>query len=152
MFTRWMMMLGASVIALFVTSFVLAEEVPMSAATVAKIMQLVNQEDYVGVRKIKLKDDHYFVEAFTEQGQHIKIYIDPQTFKILDPKPEINRLLTMNDVAKQVEAAGFPEIYIIELQEEGYNVIASNSKRSRVKLFVNASTGKVTDSIFNYLK
>jgi hypothetical protein len=139
-----------SLLLLCIASPLLASEA-MNAEVISKVVKIVEKEGYVAVRKIKLKEGIYLVEAFTTQGQRLKIKVDPKTYVILEPKT-IKPRFTISELAQKIQDFGFTEIYSFETEDDGYNVIASNKDRQKVKLFINAFTGKITDSLFNYLR
>ena len=143
-------LLSISLLAVFMTFPLFAVE-PMNAEIIGKIVNVLQKEGYTGIRKIKLKDDFYWVDAFTAQGQRVKIQLDPKIYAILEPRTG-KTSLTIPELAQKIQEAGFTEIYVFESEDDAYEVIASNKNRKKVKLFINASTGKITDSVFNYLK
>jgi hypothetical protein len=140
----------SAIILLFSTP-VFSQNMPLNAVVIEKIVDVLHKNGYLGIRKLKYQDKVYVIDAFTDQGQRVKIRIDPTSYTILNPSDK-TKILSLSEIAQKIEAFGFNEIYKIEPEDEGYLVIASNAKRKKVLLFIDASTGKITDSIFNYLK
>jgi uncharacterized membrane protein YkoI len=136
----------------FIPSVLWAKESEaMNTSIITSITHTIEKEGYVGIRKIKFKHDLYYVEVFTKQGQRAKLRLDSKTYALLDPSQ--NKMsLTLLEITQKIESAGFTKIYLIESEDEGYIVTASNKNRKKVRLFINAFTGDITDSFFNYLR
>lgn len=130
-----------------ITPLALADTaIPLNAAPLSSVLQNLSDKGFAAVRQIKYKDGIYKAEVINSQGKEIDIRINAQT-GVPSKLPAKNNL-TMLDAVKKVEAAGYSHLYKVEAENGKYEVKALDEKGNKVKLEVDAMTGKVSKDWF----
>ncbi len=110
----------------------------------------LDKAGYIAVKKVEYDDGVYKVDAVNRQRQYVKVKVSAQTGKVISIKGTSSaKSISMLEAAQHVVAAGYQHIYRMTIDDDGYKVKATNKNDKKVKLKVNATTGKVSkDSWF----
>lgn len=115
----------------------------MVAQPVSVVLQKLKAEGYIAVKKIKLVDDEYQVNAINNLGETADILINSYTGELISMK-KIEPHISMFEIVEKVEAVGYGNITAIEAKNNDYEIMAVDRVGKETQLRVDAITGKVT--------
>jgi uncharacterized membrane protein YkoI len=119
---------------------------PVSMSTV--LGQLEHQ-GYYDFDEVEYDHGSYEVKAYNAQGQRVKLHYNPTLPSTPAVKPkQDSQQLTMAQAAKKVEAAGYSNIYKIELEHGWYEVKAMGKNGKKVEWHVDPQTGKISKYVW----
>lgn len=125
------------------TQTTLADKVPANALPMSKILQDLKDKGYITINEVEFKHGTYEVKAIGSQGNKIKLRVNPKTGQINDNKNNNANLMTMLTAVQKLEAAGYNNIYKIELEGSKYEIKAMSKEGKKVKLKLNTYTGEI---------
>ena len=123
------------------TSIAIAAETPLP---VVDVLQRLDQAGYHQIRDIEYKNGAYKVEAYGTQGQKIKFNIDAKSVVIPSFENNGKPYLTMLQIARKLQGAGYPHIDQIKFNDNYYEIKTYDANGSRVNLDVNSITGEIS--------
>ncbi len=135
----------------FATQIALADDLPNATIQISAVIQNLQAKGYKNIHEVKFDDGIYKAEASNADGKEIKLHINPQTNEItkikiehkIKLKPNLGKL-SMLDIIKKVEKAGYHHVYKIEFKGKKYEIKALNKNGKKTKLRVNANTGEIS--------
>jgi hypothetical protein len=116
----------------------------MQPLPVVDVLQRLDQAGYHQIRDIEYKNGTYKVEAYGTQGQKIKFNIDARSMTIPSFENNGRPYLTMLQIARKLQGAGYSHIDQIEFDDNYYEIRTYDANGSRVKLDVNSITGEIS--------
>ncbi len=125
----------------------IADTVPASAMPLSKILENLQSKGYTIFREIEFLNGLYVTKAFNAQGQNLKIRINPQTGEIVEPKAQATTL-SLIDVTKKLENAGYHSITKISFDRGEYEAVALDKDGKQVDLDIDGKTGQVNKDWF----
>lgn len=111
---------------------------------VVDILQRLDQAGYQQIRTVEYKNGSYKVEAYGAQGQKIKFDIDAKSVAIPSFENNSKPYLTMLQIARKLQGAGYSRIDEIAFDDDYYEIITYDANGSRVKLEANSITGEIS--------
>ena len=124
---------------------ILADDMPAKSMDMVNILTNLKDQGYVAVHEIKFDDNVYKAEVINSAGNEVKVKIDAQTGKVIEPKDKENTM-SMLDSVKKAEAAGFKNIYAVESEDDGFKMKAVDKDGKKVKIHFDLS-GNVTSKM-----
>ncbi|HVV67775.1 MAG TPA: PepSY domain-containing protein [Gammaproteobacteria bacterium] len=126
---------------------VFADEMPANAMPLSKILENLQSKGYTVFREIEFQNGLYVTKAFNSQGENLKIRINPQTGEIVEPKAKATTL-SLLDIAKKLENAGYHGISKIGFDRGEYEAIALDKDGKKVDLDIDGKTGEINKDWF----
>ncbi len=122
----------------------LAKEMPADMMQMSKVLSDLKSKGYSIVKKVEFEKGMYEIQAINGEGKSEKIKMNGKTGEIVKPKDN-KEYMSALEIAKKVEEAGYHNIFKIETEWFGkkYEVKAYNKENKKVKLDVDAVSGKV---------
>lgn len=118
-----------------------ADKTPLIPAV--DVLQNLNQAGYNQIYKIEYKNDVYKVQAYGSQGQKVKFDVNAKDMVIPPIEANSKSYLTMLQVARKLQGAGYTHIDQIEFNGNYYAVKSYNANGDRIKLDVDSITGEI---------
>jgi len=144
------MALVLGIFSAFTVQITVAHEAPQNVPNIVPVIQHLQSKGYVPIHEIKFDDGMYKAEIWKGNDQEIKLEINPQTKEITQTKtkqethPALPAVkLSLLEIVKKVEAAGYHSVYKIKFKMSRYEVKALDKEGKKVELNVDANTGKV---------
>jgi hypothetical protein len=110
-------------------------------------IQKLQAKGYKNIRKIEFKDGFYEAKVMTADGYKADLRVNTKTGVIENPAKEL-KWLSILEIVKKVQAAGYHDIYKIKFDDGGYEVAAFDKDGKDVQLDVDALTGEVKNNWF----
>lgn len=126
---------------------VFADEIPANAMPLSKILENLQSKGYTVFREIEFQNGLYVTKAFNSQGENLKIRINPQTGEIVEPKAKATTL-SLLDITKKLENAGYHSIAKIGFDRGEYEAIALDKEGKKVDLDIDGKTGEINKDWF----
>jgi hypothetical protein len=117
-----------------------------SGVSMQTILQNLEKAGYHAIQEVEYDDGVFEAKAINQNGAYAKIILDPNTGAILSPTQTSSQGISMLDAVKAVETAGYTRIHDIESKTHHYEIEAFNQSGHKVKLNVDASTGKLSQA------
>ncbi|HWU76728.1 MAG TPA: PepSY domain-containing protein [Rhodanobacter sp.] len=111
------------------------------ALTEPQVQSKLTAQGYTKVHDLKFKDGMWHAEAKSANGNHVDVRIDAGTGKVY-PDDQVSRL-SRQDVKAALETQGYTDVHDVDFDDGLWKAKAENSAGNKVKLKVDASTGKV---------
>jgi len=127
---------------------VLANNLPANAVSMATVLQNLQAAGYVAIQEVKFDDGVYKAEVINPQGIEVKVSLDAQTGKVVEPA-SMPKMISISDAVKKVEAAGYTSISKVEADKGKYEVKALDKEGKKARLDVNAMNGEITKKMFD---
>lgn len=131
------------------TQTALADDIPSRTLPMSEILKIVQTRGYSAIREVEFDDGLYEVEALDEKGNQIIVRINPHTGDFINTQKPKKYPVSILEAAQKIEDAGYHHIYKIETHGSQYEVNALDKKGKKVKLRLDASTGKIFDFDLN---
>jgi uncharacterized membrane protein YkoI len=108
-----------------------SQQTQTNNASMMTVLNNLQKQGYVAVRKIKLDDNIYKAEAVDKLGRKIDVKVNAQTGSIQDPQtPPVK--ITMMDALKKAQASGLQQVTDIEATDKGFELEAINKDGKKV--------------------
>ncbi len=124
------------------TVFADDDYIPFSAVPLATVVANLQAQGYKDIRKIKFDDGVYKAEVINDQGQKVKLRINPQTGKV-NPQARMHQSISMLDAIKKVQTIGYQRIYKVEFEHGVYKIEARDKQSEKVKVTINSQSGQI---------
>ncbi|KTD75236.1 MULTISPECIES: PepSY domain-containing protein [Legionella] len=122
---------------------VLADEIPSRTLPMSEILKIIQARGYSAIREVEFDDGLYEVEALDGKGNQIIVRMNPHTGDFIKNPIPNKYPISILEAAQKIEDAGYHTIYKIEVHGSQYEVNALDKKYKKVKLRLDASTGKI---------
>lgn len=134
---------------LFVMQTAFADEfiMPKDVIKINVAIQKIQAQGYKNIREIKFKNGFYEAEVFTAEGNKLEVRVNTKTGDVEKLKKE-PKLLSMLEIIKKVQAAGYRDIHKISFDDGEYEVTAISKDGIDTKLELKAETGEISKSWF----
>jgi uncharacterized membrane protein YkoI len=111
------------------------------AMTEPQVQGQLAAQGYTRVHDLKFKDGMWYAEAKSANGDRVDLRIDAKTGQVY-PDKQVSQL-SKQDVRASLETQGYTHVHDVEFEDGMWKAKADNPAGNRVKLRVDASTGKV---------
>lgn len=126
-----------------VTQIASADTLPANSLPMSKILQNLQTKGFTIIKEVEFEHGAFEVEAIGPQGNKLKLQVNPQTGEITNNKDNQTNQLSILAAVQKLEAAGYHNIYRIELDDSKYEVKALDKDGKEVSLKINANTGEI---------
>lgn len=117
---------------------------PKNVVPLTTVIKNLEVAGYQTIHEVEFDDGMYKAEVFDQQGQKLKLHINPKTGSI-NQKAASRPRISMLDAIKTAEQAGYEQFYEIELEHNHYEIKAHKNGEA-MKIIVDAQTGEITHS------
>lgn len=111
------------------------------AMTEPQVQSQLTAQGYTKVHDLKFKNGMWHAEAKSANGDRVDLRIDAKTGQVY-PDKQVSQL-SKQDVRASLETQGYTNVHDVEFEDGMWKAKADNPAGNRVKLRVDASTGKV---------
>lgn len=111
------------------------------AMTEPQVNSQLTDQGYTQVHDLKFKDGMWHAEAKSANGDHVNLRIDASSGTVY-PDEQVSRL-SRKDVRASLETQGYTHVHDIDFDDGIWNAKAKNPSGAKVKLKIDANTGKV---------
>jgi hypothetical protein len=111
------------------------------AMTEPQVNSQLTDQGYTDVHDLKFKDGMWRAEAKSANGDHVNLRIDASTGTVY-PDEQVSRL-SKKDVRASLETQGYTHVHDVDFDDGMWNAKARNPAGAKVKLKIDANTGKV---------
>ena len=111
------------------------------AMTEPQVQSQLTAQGYTKVHDLKFKNGMWHAEAKSANGDRVDLRIDAKTGQVY-PDKQVSQL-SKQDVRASLETQGYTHVHDVEFEDGMWKAKADNPAGNRVKLRVDASTGKV---------
>lgn len=134
---------------LFVMQTAIAADVtsPKDTMKISAAIQKVQSNGYKIIREIKFKNGYYEAKVITPEGKKLDIRVNTKTGEVEKPKSE-SKILSMLEIIKKVQSAGYKNISKISFDDDEYEVDALDKHGKEVNLEIKADSGKIKKDWF----
>ncbi|MDW2983282.1 PepSY domain-containing protein [Rhodanobacter sp. KK11] len=98
-------------------------------------------QGYTRVHDLKFKDGMWHAEARSANGSRVDLRIDAKSGQVY-PDKQVSRL-SKQDVRAALETQGYTRVHDVDFDDGMWKAKARNSAGNRVKLKIDATSGKV---------
>ncbi|MEO6800785.1 MAG: PepSY domain-containing protein [Rhodanobacter sp.] len=116
-------------------------EMAQQTLTEARVRSKLTEQGYTQVRGVKFNDGKWHAEAKSADGNHVDVHIDPGTGKVY-PDQQVPKL-SKHDVEAALKTRGYTDVHDVAFDDGVWKAKAANPAGNKVKLRVDAITGKV---------
>lgn len=111
------------------------------AMTEPQVNNQLTEQGYTKVHDLEFKDGMWHAKARSADGDHVNLRIDASTGTVY-PDEQVSRL-SKKDVRASLETQGYTHVHDIDFDDGIWNAKARNPAGAKVKLKINANSGKV---------
>jgi len=111
------------------------------ALTEPQVRSELTEQGYTKVHDLKFKDGMWRAEAKSANGKHVDVRIDASTGKVY-PARQVSTL-SRHDVEAALETQGYTRVHDVDYDDGIWKAKAENPAGHKVKLRIDAGTGKV---------
>jgi uncharacterized membrane protein YkoI len=111
------------------------------AMTEPQVQSQLTAQGYTRVHDLKFKDGMWYAEAKSANGNRVDLRIDAKTGKVY-PDEQVSQL-SRDDVRAALETQGYTHVHDIDFDDGMWKAKARNPAGNRVKLKIDATSGKV---------
>ena len=115
--------------------------IAQQAMTEAQVRARLTAQGYTDVHDLKFKDGMWKAEADSADGNDLDVRIDASTGEIY-PDTEVSTL-SKHDVEAALSTQGYTDVHDVDFDEGIWKAKADNPAGKKVKLRIDAHTGKV---------
>jgi uncharacterized membrane protein YkoI len=115
--------------------------IAQQAMTEAQVRARLTAQGYTDVHDLKFKDGMWKAEADSADGNDLDVRIDASTGEIYPDTAVSN--LSMHDVEAALSTQGYTDVHDVDFDEGIWKAKADNPAGKKVKLRIDAHTGKV---------
>jgi hypothetical protein len=112
-----------------------------AALTEPQVQSRLSEEGYTGIHDLKFKDGMWRAEAKSADGNRMDVRIDAKTGQVY-PEDAASEL-SKQDVRAALETQGYTDVHDVDFEDGIWNAKARNASGNKVKLKLDAKTGKV---------
>jgi len=129
--------LALGTLALGISSATMAQQ----AITEPQVQSQLTAQGYTKVHDLKFKDGMWYAEARSANGSRVDLRIDASTGQVY-PGEQVSRL-SKDDVRAALETQGYTHVHDVDFDDGMWKAKARNPAGNRVKLKIDATSGKV---------
>lgn len=111
------------------------------AKTQPQVQSELTGQGYTRVHDLEFKDGMWHAKAKSADGKHVKLRIDASTGQVY-PDEQVSHL-SKSDVEAALETQGYTHVHDVDFDDGMWKAKAKNAAGKRVKLKVDAASGKV---------
>jgi len=111
------------------------------AMTEPQVNNQLTEQGYTKVHDLEFKDGMWHAKARSADGDHVNLRIDASTGTVY-PDEQVSRL-SKKDVRASLETQGYTHVHDIDFDDGIWNAKARNPAGAKVKLKIDANSGKV---------
>ena len=111
------------------------------ALTEPQVHSKLTDQGYTRVHDLKFKDGMWHADAKSANGHRVEVRIDASTGKVY-PDRQVSTL-SRHDVEAALETQGYTHVRDVDYDDGIWTAKAENASGNKVKLRVDAGTGKV---------
>ena len=111
------------------------------AMTEPQVQSQLTAQGYTRVHDLKFKNGMWYAEAKSANGERVDLRIDAKTGQVY-PDKQVSQL-SKQDVRASLQTQGYTHVHDVEFEDGMWKAKADNPAGNRVKLRVDASTGRV---------
>jgi len=111
------------------------------AMTEPQVNSQLTEQGYTKVHDLEFKDGMWHAKARSADGDHVNLRIDASTGTVY-PDEQVSRL-SKKDVRASLETQGYTHVHDIDFDDGIWNAKARNPAGAKVKLKIDANSGKV---------
>lgn len=111
------------------------------AMTEPQVNSQLTDQGYTDVHDLNFKDGMWRAKAKSANGDHVNLRIDASTGTVY-PDEQVSRL-SKKDVRASLETQGYTHVHDIDFDDGIWNAKARNPAGAKVKLKIDANSGKV---------
>jgi uncharacterized membrane protein YkoI len=111
------------------------------AMTEPQVQSQLTAQGYTKVHDLKFKNGMWYAEAKSANGDRVDLRIDARTGQVY-PDEQVSQL-SKQDVRASLETQGYTNVHDVEFEDGMWKAKADNPAGNRVKLKIDATSGKV---------
>jgi len=111
------------------------------AMTEPQVQGQLTAQGYTRVHDLKFKDGMWYAEAKSANGSRVDLRIDAKTGQVY-PDKQVSQL-SKDDVRAALETQGYTHVHDVDFRDGMWKAKARNPAGNRVKLKIDATSGKV---------
>lgn len=111
------------------------------AMTEPQVQSQLTAQGYTKVHDLKFKNGMWYAEAKSANGERVDLRIDARTGQVY-PDEQVSQL-SKQDVRASLETQGYTNVHDVEFEDGMWKAKADNPAGNRVKLKIDATSGKV---------
>lgn len=127
-----------------------AQTMPVSdAPQIATVIQKLASVGYQNFHEVEWQKGVYEVKANDKEGKGVELTVDGKTYAVTKTEPKkkpfkvSKDLFSMSEAIQKIEVAGYHEVSDIKLEKKKYEVEALDKDNQKVKLKINAHSGRI---------
>lgn len=120
---------------------VCATAAAQQAMTEPQVQGQLTAQGYTRVHDLKFKEGMWYAEAKSANGRRVDLRIDARTGQVY-PDEQVSQL-SKQDVRAALETQGYTHVHDVDFKGGMWRAKARNSSGNRVKLRIDATSGKV---------
>jgi hypothetical protein len=111
------------------------------AMTEPQVSSKLTEQGYTKIHDLKFKDGMWHADARSANGKDVDLRIDAKTGQVY-PDDQVSKL-SKQDVRASLESQGYTHVHDVDFDDGMWKAKARNPSGNKVKLKVDANTGKV---------
>jgi Peptidase propeptide and YPEB domain. len=111
------------------------------AMTEPQVQSELTAQGYTKIHELKFKDGMWRTEARSADGDKVDLRIDAKTGQVY-PDKQVSKL-SKQDVRAALESQGYTHVHDVDFDDGIWKAKARNPSGNKVKLRIDADTGKV---------
>lgn len=111
------------------------------AMTEPQVSSKLTEQGYTKIHDLKFKDGMWHADARSANGKDVDLRIDAKSGQVY-PDAQVSKL-SKQDVRASLESQGYTHVHDVDFDDGIWKAKARNPSGNKVKLKVDAGTGKV---------
>ncbi|WP_426702395.1 PepSY domain-containing protein [Rhodanobacter sp. Col0626] len=111
------------------------------AMTQPQVNSKLTEQGYTRIHDLKFKDGMWRAEAKSANGEKVHLRVDAKTGQVY-PDEQVSKL-SEQDIRASLESQGYTHVHDVDFDDGMWKAKADNPSGNKVKLKVDAGTGKV---------
>jgi uncharacterized membrane protein YkoI len=121
------------------------DQLPSNSVNLSTVVQNLQKAGYTGIHKIKFEHNVYQAIAINPEGRPVRVAVNPANGEVSKPSKQLQEQLTLLDAVKKVEGAGYTQITKIDLEDNKFEVKATDKNGKKVDVEVDGQTGNIKE-------